>query len=322
MATIKDVAKRAGVSISTASYALNDVPNVHPDTKARILQAAKALNYTPHFSARHLKTKKTGNIGVFIYGFSGPVFSDVLEGIRQTLQQFDYNILVSSGKSSESLLREKQVDGAIIFDANLTSDMLKPLSASGLPMILLDRDDIGKNMYQHMIDNEDLVYQLMDQVITSGKYQSYGFLSGPDDSFNAVKRFEGFKRALQSHHINEYQKFQGDFTIEGGHVIGKQFKALANKPDFIFCANDESAIGFLQALKLDGFKVPEDIAIAGFDNFFMTSYVHPAITTIGIDHIKWGQQVATAMIDILRGLPHDLKESPEGTIYWRESCTK
>lgn len=320
MATIKDVAKHAGVSISTASYALNNIPNVHPDTKARILQAAKILNYTPHFSARHLKTKKTGNIGVFIYGFSGPVFSDVLEGIRQTLQQYDYNILVSSGKSSESLLREKQVDGAIIFDANLSFDILKPLAENGMPMILLDRDELGKNMYQHMIDNEALVFQLMNDVLSKNTYQTFGFLSGPDDSFNANKRYEGFKRALNTHGIQTHQLFQGDFTIEGGHQIGKRFKHLANPPEFVFCANDESAIGFLQALKLDGFKIPEDIGIAGFDNFFMTSYIHPSVTTIGIDHIKWGKQVATAIMDILRGLPHDLKESPEGTIYWRESC--
>ncbi len=320
MSTIKDVALKAGVSISTASYALNDVPNVHPKTKERILKAAQDLNYSPHFSARHLKTKKTGNIGVFIYGFSGPVFSDILEGIRQTLQSFKYNIVVSSGKASESFIREKQVDGAIIFDANLRTDLIRPIADKGMPMIFLDREDTGTNMYQHTIDNEGLVYRLMSEIIDSKKYQTYGFLSGPDDSYNAIKRYAGFVKALNDHGINDHQFYQGDFTIEGGHQVGQTFIAQKIKPDFVYCANDESAIGFSQALKAEGYRLPEDIAIAGFDNFFMTNYMNPSITTIGIDHIKWGQQVATAMIDILRGFPHDLKETPVGKIYWRASC--
>ncbi|MCF7930198.1 MAG: LacI family transcriptional regulator, partial [Acholeplasmataceae bacterium] len=108
MTTIKDVAKKAGVSISTASYALNNLPNVHPDTRKRILEAANELNYHPNGIARNLKTKRTGNIGVFIYGFSGPIFSDVLEGIRQKLQENNFNIVVSSGKSSANLLQERQ----------------------------------------------------------------------------------------------------------------------------------------------------------------------------------------------------------------------
>lgn len=320
MATIKDVAKKAGVSISTVSYALNDVPIVHPETKKRIMEAVKALNYTPHFSARHLKTNKTGNIGVFIYGFSGPIFSDVLEGIRQTLQSYNYNIIVSSGKASESIITERQVDGAIIFDHNLSNEMLVSVAKKGMPIILLDRDYIGFNIYQNSIDNEQLVYDFMQEIIASRKYDSYGFISGPLDSYNAVKRYDGFKRALKKARIQHHQYFQGDFTIQGGFDIGQVYHELEDKPKFIFCANDESAIGFIQSIKEKGYHVPKDVGIAGFDNYFMTNYIHPTITTIGIDHILWGHQVAQAMIDLVKGIPHQLKESPQGQIYWRKSC--
>jgi LacI family transcriptional regulator len=319
MSTIKDVAKKAGVSISTVSYALNNVPNVHEETKKRILEAAKALNYSPHFSARHLKTKKTGNIGVFIYGFSGPVFSDILEGIRKTLQEFGFNIIVSSGKASESLIKEKQVDAAIIFDSNLTNKVIIPIAKAGMPIIVLDRDYVAENIYQNSINNEELVENFMDLIIKKNIYSNYGFLSGPKDSYNAIKRYEGFKAALIKHNIKDHSYFQGDFTIEGGHKVGLTFKDTKYRPDFVFCANDESAIGFLQAIKSSGLICPQDVAIAGFDNYYMASYMQPKITTIGIDHILWGYHVATAIIDLLKGLPHQLKESPEGHIYWRES---
>ena len=320
MATIKDVAKKAGVSISTASYALNDIPNVHPLTKKKILDAAKELAYTPHFSARHLKTKKTNNIGVFIYGFSGPVFSDILEGIRQTLQANKLNIIVSSGLSSHSLLKEKQVDGAIIFDANIDNDIVDQISSKGMPIIVLDRDYHSTHVYQHSIDNEYLVETFMDDIITSHKYQSYGFISGPMDSYNAVKRYEGFKKALKKHHIPQHALYHGDFTIDGGFKIGQQFKYEQNKPEFVFCANDETAIGFMQAIKEHHFSIPNDVSIAGFDNFYMTQFTQPKITTIGINHIEWGHQVARKIIQLLDGQTLPKKESPQGEFFWRETC--
>lgn len=320
MATIKDVAKKAGVSISTASYAINNIPNVHPITKQKILDAAKELQYIPHFSARHLKTKKTNNIGVFIYGFSGPVFSDILEGIRQTLQAHKLNIIVSSGLSSHSLLREKQVDAAIIFDANITNDMIEHISSKGMPIIVLDREFNTDSVYQHSIDNDDLVEAFMEKIITSNHYQSYGFISGPFDSYNAVKRYEGFKKALEKHHIHQHVLYHGDFTIDGGFKIGQQFRYEQNRPDFIFCANDETAIGFMQAIKEHHFSIPNDVALAGFDNFYMTQFTQPKITTIGINHIEWGHQVAKKIIQLLDGQILPKKESPKGEFFWRETC--
>jgi LacI family transcriptional regulator len=320
MATIKDVAKLAGVSISTASYALNDVPNVHPATKKRILEAAAALQYSPHFSARNLKTKKTHNVGVFIYGFSGPVFSDVLEGIRQLLQENHYHIIVSSGKASESFLKEKQVDGAIIFDNDLSNDMISQVASEGLPIILLDREYTGDNIYHHTIQNETLVYEFMKTIVQKKQYQRYGFLAGPPDSYNAVHRLRGFEKALEEFGIADYTFYQGDFTVEGGHRIGLDYHQASHRPDFVFCANDESAIGFMQSLKSLRYKIPQDIALAGFDNYYMTNYLEPRITTIGIDHLAWGRQIAHAMIELLKGSPHELEQSPKALTYWRESC--
>jgi LacI family transcriptional regulator len=318
MATIKDVAKIAGVSISTASYALNDQPNVHPETKKRILEVAKSLNYFPHFSARHMKTKRTGNIGVFIYGFAGPIFSDVLEGIHVTLQKNHYNILVSSGKASTIMLQERQVDAAIIFDNNLSDETLLHYASNGSPVCVLDRHLSGPNIFQSVIDNHELVYAFMKEIILKG-YQKLAYLSGPNDAYNNNDRYIGFKKALLEHHL-DHEYYQGDFTISGGYEIGKMVALKKNKPDFVFCANDESAIGFAQALKEENVKIPQTIALAGFDNIQMGQYSIPKLTTIGIDHFKWGEHVANLMLSIVKNNETIKVKKPEGKIYWRESC--
>jgi len=319
MPTIKDVAKKAGVSISTASYALNNVPGVHPETKQRILDAAKALNYYPNGIARNLKTKKTGNVGVFVYGFSGPIFSNVLEGIRQKLQQNGFNIIVSSGKSSENLLNERQVDGAIIFDNNLTDACLKNYASHDFPIYLLDRKLTGKNIYSSVIDNEAIVYQFISSMIKKG-YKDFAYLSGPNDAYNNNRRYDGFKQALKDQKIKDHKYYQGDFTIEGGYKIGQEIIKSKQRPRFIYCANDESAIGLMKALREEGIHVPKDIALAGFDNIYLGEYLTPKLTTIGIDHVEWGRKVAQAVSDLIKYKKASEFEHPDGEIIMRESC--
>lgn len=318
MATIKDVAKKAGVSISTASYALNNRPSVHPETKQRILDAAKALNYYPNGIARNLKTKKTGNVGVFVYGFSGPIFSSVLEGIRQTLQDNGFNIIVSSGKSSENLLNERQVDGAIVFDNNLDNRCLKNYANHQFPIILLDRTLDIPNVYASVIDNESMVYNFITQMIAKG-YKDFGYLAGPIDSFNNNHRYEGFKRALHENKINQHAYYQGDFTTESGYEIGKQITLENSRPRFIYCANDESALGLMKAFKEGNIQIPRDIAIAGFDNISLGEFLTPQLTTIGVDHIEWGHKVAQWISDLIKHKQVNV-DHPEGKVILRESC--
>lgn len=319
MPTIKDVAKKAGVSISTASYALNNLPNVHPETKERILAAAKELNYYPNGIARNLKTKRTGSIGVFVYGFSGPIFSEVLEGIRQRLQKNNYNIIVSSGKSSSNLLLERQVDGAIIFDNGLSDELLLSYASHGLPLYVLDRTLEGDNIYSSVIDNEGLVYQLMTEMIQKG-YKAFAYLSGPTDAFNNNHRYDGFKQALKDHGIENYHYMDGDFTIQGGYEAALKMLAEGKKPRFVFCANDESAIGFMQALKEHNIRIPEDIALAGFDNIYLGHYLSPKLTTIGINHTEWGKNVTESLLSIIRNEQTKKVDHPQGVIIYRESC--
>lgn len=316
--TIKDVAKKAGVSISTASYALNDRPNVHPLTKEKVLKAADELNYYPNAHARNLKSKKSGNIGVFIYGFSGPIFSDLLEGINLELQKKKYNIVVSSGESSNVMLRERSVDAAVIFDNNIADDEINRF-AKRQPIVVLDRVLEGKNIYHTMIENEALVYDFVLNVIEQKGYKKISYLSGPDDSFNNQERYKGFLKALNKKGLKPFDYLNGDFTIDKGYEIGLKLHKENRVPDFIYCANDELAIGLIKAFNEKHVRMPEEVGIAGFDGIQLTDYVTPKLTTIAIDHFEWGRQIAGFLTRVLNNINVYPLRNPDAKVLKGES---
>lgn len=316
--TIKDVAKKAGVSISTASYALNNRPNVHPTTKDKVLKAAEELNYYPNAHARNLKSQKSGNIGVFIYGFGGPIFSDLLEGINLELQKKKYNIIVSSGDSSSVMLRERSVDAAVIFDGNISDEEIIRFSNRN-PIVVLDRYLEGENIYHSRIQNEKLVYDFITQMIDTKHYRRFGYLSGPEDSFNNIERYKGFQKALLDKGISQYDYIKGDFTIDSGYESAVKLFKDKKLPEFIYCANDELAVGVLKALNEVGISVPNDVAIAGFDGIQLTDFVTPKLTTIKINHFEWGRQIAGYLTRLLTNINVYPLTNPEATIVIGES---
>lgn len=317
MATIKDVAKLAGVSISTASLALNNKPRVSEETKEKVLQAAKELGYRPNFSAQSLKTNKTGSIGVFIYGFGGPIFSDLLETIHIELRKEELNLIVSMGKSSIELLKNKQVDGAIIFDTKITNEAIIDF-AQTKPVIVLDRHLDYPNVYSSVVKNTESVYELILEMIKKG-YKKFSYVSGPERTKDNQDRYKGFLRALNEKKVIPHLQFKGNFTIESGYSVGKKIASLEDKPDFIFCANDEMAVGLIRALKDNKVRIPSEIAVAGFDGIYLGDYIIPKLTTVKVDYLEWGVYISQKMILLTKG--HEIYEmrEPKAEIVYKES---
>lgn len=304
MANIKDVAKYCNVSISTVSYALNDSDEISEETKLKIKKAAKELNYVPNAYARGLKKRKTYNIGVVISGFEGPIHHTILAGIASTLKELesDYNMIVTLSDEKMFLVKEKSVDLAIIMDAKANNDIICELSKI-VPIITFDHYIIGDNIYNTSIDNMEGIYLETKDLISKG-CKKIGYILGSRHSSHNRKRFEGYVKAFEECNIklDESIIFDADaFTEQRGFDVINEI-ALKNIKlpfDSLICANDELAIGAILALKKNGYKVPDDIMVAGFDNIEIGKYIHPSLSTVSVDWKYYGNKMAKLALDIL-----------------------
>lgn len=298
MTTIKDVAKRAEVSVTAASYALNGTGTISAATRKRVLKAAEELNYHPNAFARHLKKRKTRTIGVFITRFGGSFYEEILEGIHNAVLKTDYELLVCpDSRSKRKILTQRQVDGAIVFDSKITSETISKLASKTFPIVVLDRYLEVEYLLPMLVDNEqgtrEAFYHLYDQ----GARQ-IAFISGAIDSFDNMERKRAFLAEADKNDL-EVACFNGNFTEESGYEIAQGIIAAATLPEAVFCANDQMAIGFIKAMKEHHLTAPDDIAIVGFDDIQIARYMQPTLSTIGASRFSWGSQAATQLIDFL-----------------------
>lgn len=286
MATIKDVAKLAGVAVSTASYALNGSKKVSEATVKKVRDAAKQLNYQKNGFASDLKRTKTNTIALILRDLSGPYYSDLIKGVQEVTMTNGYDLIACSsigGPQSTAIkfLREKRVDGAIILAHNISDDVILQSAREGFPIVALDRTLESDHIYHVEVDNVQGGYIATEYLIKNG-HKDIAYISGPYNSHDNNMRFKGYKMALENHGIT-YQsrwKVSGEFTREGGYRATKLLIAQRDLPEAIFYANDEMAIGGLQALAEKNISVPNDISIIGFDDIQLAEYVSPSLTTI------------------------------------------
>ncbi|KMJ58902.1 LacI family transcriptional regulator [Bacillus sp. LL01] len=286
MATIKDVAKLAGVAVSTASYALNNVNKVSPATMKKVQDAAKELNYFKNGFASDLKRTKTNTIALILRDLSGPFYSELIKGVQEVSMTNGYDLIACSSvggaqSTAAKFLKEKRVDGAIILAHNITNDVVLESAREGFPIVVLDRKINHEFVYQVEVDNIHGGYLATEYLINKG-HREIGFVSGPRDSHDNQMRFNGYMDALNQHGIRFQNKWKvfGDFTRESGYRATKMLIAQRQLPEAIFYANDEMAIGGLQAFKENKISVPSDVSIIGYDDIQLAEYVDPPLTTI------------------------------------------
>lgn len=304
MATIKDLAKYCNVSISTVSYALNDSKEVSAETKERIKKAAEELNYVPNAYARGLKNKLTYNIGVFLSGFEGPIHHTILSGIAKVLTNVDckYNMIVTLSDNKMLLIKEKSVDLAIIMDSRVEVETINELSKI-VPIITFDNEIYGKNIYNTKIDNTNGIYLQTINLINKG-CKRIAYMLGSKHSYHNRKRFEGYVKAFEEKKmpLDKSIVFDADaFTEQRGFEVINEIVSQNNKLTFdsLICANDELAIGAINALTKHGYNVPKDIKVAGFDNIEKGNYVYPTLSTVKVDWKFYGEEMAKLALEIL-----------------------
>ncbi|HOU14804.1 MAG TPA: LacI family DNA-binding transcriptional regulator [Anaerolineae bacterium] len=308
MPTIKDVARRAGVSITAASYALNATGTISEETRQRILQAAADINYHPNAFARHLKKRKSRTIGVFITRFSGAFYEDILEGIHNAVLQTDYDLIVCPESQVERrIFTHRQVDGAIVFDSKIDSDLVLKLAAPTFPIVVLDRRLEADYVFPLLIDNRHGVVEAFEHLYRQG-LRRLAYVAGALDSFDNAERTETFLGEAARHGLT-VAVYQGNFFEESGYDVAQSVIAAGNLPEAVFCANDQMAIGFIKAMKEHGLKAPDDIAIVGFDDIRIAQYMQPSLSTIGASRFLWGMTAATWLFDYLESgrLPEPMR---------------
>lgn len=305
MAGIKDVAQRAGVSISTVSNVINGNRYVSTELSDRVHQAINDLNYEVNLVARSLKNKKTMIIGVVLTSMDRIFIPQVLSGMQHCAQKHKYSLLiytthddVNKEKKYVKHLLNSQVDGIIldsvadVDDKNYYHKLSKlKKGQTPVPVVSIERDLSKYSIFSVFVNNTEGSYMATNHLLESG-CQKIVHITGPRGLEMMEQRGQGFRKALIQGNkaINEECEVQGDFSPLSGYSGIK--KLLQNKVlfDGIFADNDQMAIGAIKALKEEGFQVPEEVKVVGFDNTFVSSIVKPALTTINVPKYRMGME--------------------------------
>lgn len=298
MITIKDVARRAGVSITTASYVLNNKGNISAATRRRVLATAEELNYHPNAHARHLKKRRTRTIGVFIASLGGLFYEEILEGIHTAILETDYELIVCPEMRAPSrILSNRQVDAAIVFEVKIPDDLLVSLAWKRFPIVTFDRYLEAEYVFPCLIDNPGGTHEVFYHLYNQGA-RRLAFVAGSPDSFDNTERQETFLGEAARHGL-AVRCYQGHFTEASGYQAAQEVIASPDLPEAVFCANDQMAIGFLKAMREHGLRAPQDIALVGFDDIPVARYLQPPLSTVHVSRTDWGAQAATRLIDLL-----------------------
>lgn len=327
MPTILDVAKKAGVSRSTVSRVLTNSNRVDPETKQKVLAVMKELNYQPSQVARNLRRQETKLIAVLIPGISNPFFGSLVQGMEEVAIKKGYNvILCNMGEDPVrqmeylQMLERKQVDGVILTALRNPLDEVKAYLQYG-PIVLASEYVEDDSLPAVVIDNIKAAERVTEHLIMKG-HKRIGFINGPEHIILCRDRQEGYIQTLEKYEISASHDLimSSDFTIKGGFECAKQLLELEEKPSAIFAANDDMAVGVIQAVQERGLRVPQDVSVVGFDNVQISRVVQPNLTTIDQPIFQIGIKSMELLMSCLEGnVLEDKRTVLEANLCIRES---
>ena len=311
--TIKDIARMAKVSHTTVSRALNDKSRIKDGTKEKILSIARELNYRPNFIARSLVMRRTKTLGLVITTIANPFYTELSQGIETTAIRLGYNIIlcstnydVSIEKQYTDMLRSKGVDGIIFTSAHMGDPNIIGLAEEGFPMVLVNRRTYHPMVREKIdyigVDNIRGGFLAVEHLIKLG-HSRIGVIGGSSESSVGFERLEGGKKALAAHGLEAVGDYflEGDFLKGSGYEGGKKFLRMNEPPTAIFAANDYMALGTYQAVVEEGMRIPEDMALVGFNDIEFTSMKGIELTTIGQKKYEMGAMAVKTLVERIEG---------------------
>ncbi len=327
MPTIKEVSRRAHVSPSTVSRVLNETVPVADDTRRRVLDAVKELNYQPNVFARGLVTNRSGGIGVVLNEISSPYYAGLIGGVEVVVEEAGGHLLVSSGhadankeREAVAFLRQRRSDAIIVqVDAASDDDLLR-WAKTGPPLIVFGRDVAelkGRCVY---LDNEQGGFLATQHLIDHG-HRRVAHVAGPLWIQDSRARLRGYRRALQANGLSfdELLVVEGDFAEAGGQLAMTQLLARNTGISAVFVGNDQMALGALTALRQAGCRVPQDVSLVGYDDVLFARYLSPALTTVRQPLYEMGQTAARLAVATLQREETEVKHKFEPELVVRAS---
>lgn len=304
-ATIRDVAREAAVSVASASRALNDHSNVTAETRARVLEAARRLDYSPHLGARSLTKRRTDTIGVVLPDLFGEFFSEIIRGIDRAAHARGRQLLLSNmhGSAHETVAAIRamrgRVDGLLVMCPDVDADFLAASLPGGLPTVVLNGHIDGVGHAAVSIDNFAGARAMVAHLAGQGR-RRIAHIAGPKGNSDAEERLRGFRQAAGDL-LGDWTPviLPGDFSEEAGREAGRLVVAGPVPVDAIFAGNDMMALGCLAALAEAGIAVPGEIAVAGFDDVPVARYATPPLTTMRVHIADLGARAFQALDAIL-----------------------
>ncbi|SJL83275.1 HTH-type transcriptional repressor PurR [Vibrio palustris] len=314
MATIKDVARLAGVSTTTVSHVINKTRFVAETTQERVLGAVKQLNYAPSAVARSLKCNTTRTIGMLVTQSTNQFFSEVIDGVESYCYRQGYTlILCNTGGIYEKqrdyvrMLAEKRVDGMLVMCSDMTPELMEMLDAhSDIPKVIMDWG-LEDSQADNILDNSEEGGYIATKHLIDNGHTDIACLSGQFSKVACQERIRGFRRAMQEAKltVNEDWILEGNFECDTAVLAADKLLAMDELPTAVFCFNDTMALGLMSRLQQKGCSVPDDISIVGYDNIELSEYFSPPLTTIHQPKRRVGKNAFEILLERIKNKQHD-----------------
>lgn len=304
---IKEIAKRADVSIATVSRVFNNSGYVKPETREKIEKIIEETGYRPNILARELANKKTNLIGILAHSITGEGIPLSIEGISRCFSEMGYSLMIACTKGIFeeeeryfNIFHQKQVEGIILFTNQLKKEHDEMIKKLPFPVVVVLQDVSDKNLPCVIFDDFNFAYKAAEELIHSG-HKDIAYIGGPTQSDNAKRRKNGFVSAMLDHNleINSSLILEGDFSLQSGYEKMQQIFDLDQKVSSVLVANDGMAIGVINCIFDNGFTVPDDISVMGMDDTALATAARPNLSTIHYSYSDLGEEAGSLLLDLI-----------------------
>ncbi|MFI9586944.1 LacI family DNA-binding transcriptional regulator [Streptomyces sp. NPDC052236] len=311
MASIKDVAAEAGMSVATVSRVLNSHPSVSAEARTRVLAAVAALGYRPNAVARSLRTDQTRTLGLVISDVLNPYFTELARSVEEEARALGYSVIFGNANERPELqdhhvrtLLDRRVDGLLVSPTEGGSPLMLDTARTGTPMVFVDRWIPGVDVPVVRADGRRAIRDLVAHLHALG-HRRLAIITGPATTTTGSERVEAFRQAIGEHGLPLPEAYigQGDFQTASGRRATERFLALPEPPEVVFAADNLMALGALDAMRAHGLHVPDDIALAVFDDIPWFTHTDPPITAIAQPTGELGGAAVRALVDLIEGRP-------------------